>query len=94
MTQLERLRNRRDALEGRFADAYEKCTVGNRMCCCAPGGMLFSLSCIEFFGALVIEYAENYEEAELNRFEDGDLFYPEDMDEETMFRAMLQEIGQ
>lgn len=94
MTQVERLKNRLDALERRFADIYEKCTVGNRECFCAPGGILFALDYLGSFGAVVIEYAENYEEAELNRFEDGDLFYLEDMDEDTMFDAMLWEIRQ
>ena len=93
MIQLERLRNRLNALQGRFADIYEKCMVGSRECFCTPEGMLFALDYIGSFGALVIEYAENYEEAELNRFEDGDLFYLEDMDEKTMFEAMLREIG-
>ena len=57
-------------------------------------GYLFALEYLLAYGAIVIEYAENEWEAKLNRSENGDLFYLEEMDEETMFQAMLQEIEQ
>lgn len=90
----EQLKHRIEVLNERFLGAYEKCAVASRECFRAPNGMIFALDYIESFGALVIEYAEDYEEAELCRFEDGDLFFLEDMDEKTMFKAMLREIGQ
>ena len=46
------------------------------------------------YNALVIEYAESEAEVKLNRFEDGDLFFLDEMDSETMHRNMIQEILQ
>ena len=97
MTQAEmksKIKARAAVLEERFAERYERCTAGSRQCFLRPDGVLFALDYLGPYGALVIEYAENVEEAKLNRFEDGDLFYLEDMDEGTMLRAMLREIEQ
>lgn len=82
------------ALEKRFAERLDNFTVGSRFCFGLPDGKIISLDTLGAYDALVIEYAENYEEARLNRFEDGDLFYLEEMDEDTMFQAMLREIQQ
>lgn len=87
-----RIKERIKALEARLAERYERCVVAERNGFRAPNGRIVALDAIAAFGALVIEHAENQQEAELNRFEDGDLFYLEDMDEETMFQAMLREI--
>lgn len=95
MTQAEmksKISARIAALETRFSDSYEKCMVGSRRCFLLPDGTLFALDCLGPYGALVIEYAENIEDAKMNRFEDGDLFYLENLDEETMYQAMLSEI--
>lgn len=97
MTQTEmksRLMERTKALEGRFEMAFDKRVIQKRTCFVRPDGMLFALDSLIPFGALVLEYADNVEEAEKNRFEDGDLFYLEDMDEETMFQCMIREIEQ
>ena len=97
MTQQEmksQIRARTAALETRFADIFEKCNIKGRACFRTADGRIIGLDFMGPYGALVIEYAENETEAKLNRFEDGDLFFLEGMDEETMFRAMLKEIGQ
>ena len=97
MTQTEmksRLMERSKALEGRFEMRFEKRIIKERTCFLRPDGMLFALDFLLPFGALVLEYADSVEEAKKNRFEDGDLFYLEDMDEETMFQCMIQEIEQ
>lgn len=94
MAMKSKIKNRAATLEARFADIFKKTVVGNRMCFQLPGGVLFAVDYMGAYGALVIEYADNYEEAKLNRFEDGDLFYLEEMDEDTMFQAMLREIKQ
>ena len=93
MTRAE-MKSRAAALEKRFSERYETHLIENRQCFLRPDGMLFALDYLGPYGALVIEYAESIEEAKLNRFEDGDLFYLEEMDEDTMFRAMIQEIEQ
>lgn len=75
-------------LSGRF----EQLTIRERLCFRRADGVIFAVDMFPGEMALVIEYAEDYEEAMLYRFEDGDRFYPEDMDEEALFEAMLGEI--
>ena len=87
-------RSRLQALKVLLSDRYDKRVINDKDCFLLPNGVLISLGGFPDFGAIVVEYAENFEEAKLNRFEDGDLFYLEEMDEETMFRAMLREIEQ
>ena len=81
-----------DSLKMRFADLYIKITVGDRTCFKLEDGRIISLGCLASYGAFVIEYADDSEEAALNRFEDGDLFYLDDMDLDEMFAAMRREI--
>ena len=82
------------ALEKRFAEKFSNFTVGSRSCFGLPDGRVIAWDTLGAYDALVIEYADNYEEARINRFEDGDLFYLDEMNEETMFQAMLREIEQ
>lgn len=86
------IKERSKSLEIRFERVYEKMEIGEWTCFVRSDGSLFTLDYLLPYGALVIGYADNEAEAKLNRFEDGDLFYLEDMDEETMFEAMLREI--
>lgn len=71
---------------------YEKTSVAGQECFKHARGKYFRL--FEFPGsnALCIEYAENYEEAQKNRFEDGDRFFLGEFSEEEMLNAMLEEI--
>lgn len=57
-------------------------------------GKLFRLCSLPEDGAIVVEYADNYDEAVLNRFEDGDFFYLDEMSEDVMLQAILVEIEQ
>lgn len=82
-----------DAIERRLAESFDREMVGGWNCFIRSDGSLFVLDAMFHRGALVIGYAENAQEALINRFEDGDLFYVEDMDEEAMFQAMLEEIN-
>ena len=97
MTRMEmrsQIEDRIAKLNGRLAKEYQKRTVGERECFIRKDGFLFALDYILPYEAIVIEYAENESEAKLNRFEDGDLFYLKEMDEEAMLQAMLREIEQ
>ena len=97
MTQKEmkcQLEERRKALESRFETMFKKQIINGWTCFARPDGSFFTLDYIIPFEALVIGYAENEQDVNLNRFEDGDLFYMEDMDEETMYQDMLREIAQ
>lgn len=87
-------KRRMDALNVRLSDIYNRRQIGERSCFLLPDGTVIALGGLPTFGAIVIEYADNYDEAKRNRFEDGDLFYLEKMDEEAMFQAMLREIRQ
>lgn len=89
-----RTKIRTAALEKLFAEKFDNFAVGSRSCFGLPDGRVIALDTLDAYDALVIEYADNYEEARINRFEDGDLFYLDEMNEETMFQAMLREIEQ
>ena len=97
MTQTEtksKLLERSKALECRFEIQFEKKIINERVCFSRQDGVIFSIGTLLPFCALVVEYADSAEEAKRNLFEDGDLFYLEEMDEETMFQGMIQEISQ
>ena len=87
-----RTKVRAAALEKRFAEKFSNFTIGSRSCFGLPDGRVIALDTLGAYDALVIEYADNYEEARINRFEDGDLFYLDELDEESMFQIMLQEM--
>ena len=55
-------------------------------------GSHFCISEAEERSALVIEYADSEEDAEKGTLEDGDLFYVEEWDLQSMYAAMLKEI--
>lgn len=97
MTQTEmksKLLERSKALEGRFEIQFGKQIINEHVCFSRPDGVIFSIGTLLSFGALVVEYADSEVEAKRNRFDDGDLFYLEEMDEETMYQGMIQEISQ
>ena len=41
--------------------------------------------------SIVVEYADNMDEAKINRFEVGDLFYVDEYDESGMLDSILNE---
>lgn len=81
-----------DTLRVRFAELYSEITIGDRACFKLEDGRIISLGCLPSYGALVVEYADNVDEAALNRFEDGDLFYLDDVGIDELFAAMRREI--
>jgi len=88
-----KIRARADALNARFSERFKTIQVGARAFFLGPdGASLFAIDYLGPYGALVIEYAEDYDDALANRLEDGDLFYLDELDEESMFQAMLREI--
>ena len=88
------LLKRREALENRLSGLFEKRNINGMTCFARPDGSFFTLDCLISYGAVVVGYAESEDDAMLNRFEDGDLFYMEDMDEEAMYQSVLREIEQ
>lgn len=82
------------SLEKRLESIYEMRQINDRLCFVRPDGSLITLDYIFSFGAVVVGYADNEAEARLNRFEDGDPFSIEELDEDAMFQAILHEVGQ
>ena len=79
-------------INDRLAKLYVRESIKGQECFRTESGLYFRL--FEFSGenALCIEYAENYEEAVKNLFEDGDRFYLDEMSEDEVFDAMVEEI--
>lgn len=88
------MKSRIEAAEEMLSERYESVTIGARRCFQLDGGKIIAVGYMGAYNALVIEYAESADEAKMNRFEDGDLFFLDEMDEETMLSNMLQEILQ
>jgi hypothetical protein len=79
-------------LESRLRKRYKTLTINNKNCFLTEDGTIIHLTGLKSFNAIVIEYASSEDEAKKNMFEDGDLFYLKELDEEQMFQAMIQEI--
>lgn len=67
--------------------------VNGLHCFYTPTGGVVIVDMIASENALVLGHADNLNEAELNRFEDGDRFFADEMTETEMIQAMLHEIG-
>lgn len=92
--QKNEMNRRKDSLEQRLSQIFKETQIRGRRYFLRGDGSVFTLSKFPGAYALVIEYAESYEDAILYRLEDGDRFYLEDVDEETMFQSMMREIEQ
>lgn len=85
---LKRLEN----LENKLKTRYKPVKVNGENCFLKKNGEVFHLFGMKNFNALGVEYAENMEEAKRNLYEDGDLLYINEMNEEEMLEAMIKEI--
>lgn len=99
MTEKEKslMDERIEALEGRLGGKYERASdVRGQACFLAPDEHYIMITGLCFpegtGGAIVIEHAHGIEEYTVGRFEDGDLFFMDDMTEDEMFEAMVREI--
>ena len=79
-------------LINRLEIIYKTCDINGKKCFFRSDCSLFAVDYIGPFGSIVVEYADNVADAELNRFEDGDLFRIEDQDEEKLFQSIIREI--
>lgn len=86
---------RKEILNSRLAQRLESIVIDDNICFFASNGAVCRLDSIgNDYNALVIEYADNIEMAKKGIFgEDGDLFYMDEMSEDEMFEAMLEEIS-
>lgn len=81
-------------LEKMLEQRYPRMLINSRFCFMKSTGEIFSLQKFPGADAIVVEYAANYAEAALNRFEDGDRFYLDEMDTEVLLCRILQEVNQ
>lgn len=86
------LARRKRRIERRLWKKLVPITVNGRSCFYTPTGSVVLVDMMPGENAIVLGHADNLAEAQWNRFEDGDRFYLDDMDEEAMFAAVIQEI--
>lgn len=84
----ERLRDVRKALSAQ----YKTVVLSGKEFFVATDGALFRVYAFPGQAALVIEYADTEQEARQNALEDGDRFYLDEMDLDTMLHNMVKEI--
>lgn len=84
------LKNRLDHL---LAESFGQTVVNSKSYYIRPDGVVFAICLLPKDKAFVVEYADSIEDANLFRFEDGDLFYYEEMDEDTLLRSIISEIN-
>lgn len=94
MTQTEMRLKRMETLNEKLQQKYENVKIENIPCFVINNGVVCRLDDLgDEYNALVIEYADNLENANKGIFgEDGDLFYMDELSEDEMFTAMIQEI--
>lgn len=90
MKQMEQYRK---FIEEKLSERYPTFVLHGRTCFKAPDGTTLRIDTLGWAQeALVVEYAYNEAWAENNVFEDGDLFYLDELSPEEMLAGMLAEI--
>lgn len=80
-------------LERQFEERYGKpFNVSGKKCFMVGNDEFFMVTGLSWENAIVIEHASSKAEAEKNMFEDGDLFYMEELSNKEMFESMVKEI--
>ena len=80
-------------LESRLSNEFEQIDVNGLICFLLPSGVVANLVDFAEYKAVAVEYADDITKAKKNLFEDGDLFYVEEMTEEEIFAALLEEMN-
>ncbi len=76
-----------------FASKYEKMLIDKVTCYVLPDGQIITITGMISMDAIVVEYAENKEEADKGWLEDGDLFYLSDYEsDDELIEAIMNEI--
>lgn len=96
MTSMEKKRKideRRKTLENEFERRYRKETeVRGKKCFAVREDEFFIVSGLNWANAIVLEHAFSKMEVEKNMFEDGELFYMDELNEKEMLEKMIEEI--
>lgn len=84
---------RKRIINQHLRESYKSEMINGTECFFLPSGTVVHLESMgDEFNAIVVGYAENRRDAEKNMFEDGDLFYMDEMSEEEMISAVTREI--
>ena len=93
MTEKAMRLKRIDDINERLKKKYKNIEINGTTTYLLEEGTVFRLDSIGEFNAIVIEYADDIESAKKGIFgEDGELFYMNDMNEEEMYEAIVEEI--
>ena len=63
-----------EMVENKFSKEYKSLTIGGQRCFMSENGTVFYFVVLKPFRSMVVEYANNVEEAKAFLFEDGDQF--------------------
>ncbi|MDI9468671.1 MAG: hypothetical protein QM296_00510 [Bacillota bacterium] len=80
-----------DRLRNRIGARYKQVKVNGELCYLLPNGVVFTFSRPQGFNSIIVEYADNINEANGYNYEDGCQF-PLDWGEDKIFEAMVREI--
>ena len=94
MTSMEKklTENRLTEVKAALSAKYRTVDLGGEEFFVATDGAFFRVGVFPGAMALVIEYADTEQEARQNALEDGDRFYLDEMDLDTMLQNMVKEI--
>lgn len=92
LTEQKNLNERYDFLKRELDKRYSTKIIRGERCYLGPHDKYFIPTLLPSWGTIVIEYAHGIREAVLNQYEDGDMFYLEELDNDTLLREVLQEI--
>lgn len=93
MTEKEMRLKRIDDINEKLKKKYKYIEITGTLLFVLETGIVFRIDSIGKFNAIVIEYADDIESAKKGIFgEDGELFYMNDMNEDEMYEAMVEEI--
>ncbi len=90
MTDIEKYKN---YIDDNLRKTNTPINVNGKNCFILSTDVVIHIDMIKNMNAIVVEYADNMDEAKINRFEDGDLFYVDEHDESDMLKSILNEIN-
>lgn len=87
------LKEMKKKIEQLLAEKYEQITVNGERCFRKPDGTVFILSEIASENSLVVEYADDIDQARQNAYEDGDWYCITEYEDDKLISEILREIG-
>lgn len=91
----KKIEERKNWLEQKLETQYETAfEITGGKCFKSESNTFFLVTPLSWANAIVVEYAPTEEGARKNLFEDGDLFYMDELNREEMLKKILVEIGE